>query len=566
MKQGNPLIPLGLAAGPRILHPCEEAGHFNELPAAIHRRSPMHTTVQPPRPALLITQTAWLTSFLLVIGAAVGHASPPNVVILLADDLGWADVGYHGGEIKTPGIDRLAREGLRMEHFYATPICSPTRAALMTGRDPLKLGLAYDQLHPWYNAGLSPDSYTLADAFQAAGYQTGIVGKWHLGHTQAHQLPNAHGFEYFHGHLHTNTDYWKHEREGAHDLQRNGETLSLTGEYLTHIQQAEAIRFIRDRDPEKPFLLYVPFTAPHSPMQAPEEAIKRYSHLPAKGYRRTYAAMVDEMDRAIAAILDTLDQEGLAENTLVLFFSDNGGFGGFGGLNTPLRGEKGQTFEGGIRVPAVLRWPGHLPAGQSIDAQTSVMDVFPTLAAAASIPLKPTDAMDGRNMWPVFHQGQSPEEPPPIYFASEIPLPGLIHLAVIDLPWKLVQIVREGQTQTQVRNFLFRILEDPYEEKNLATEHPAIVEKLAGQIHTWRSQHPMAGTRGTLVAHPGWVAPLDWADAVVPASLLQPRWKNELPLTKALLDATADRGVLVDEATRKELEEAEKQRAAALKE
>ncbi|MFP6624362.1 MAG: sulfatase-like hydrolase/transferase [Myxococcota bacterium] len=521
------------------------------------------TGIRLPCPGL--ARIGFLATLLIAVAVGVANAAgdpaPPNVVILLADDLGWADVGYHDGEIKTPGIDRLAREGLRLERFYAAPICSPTRAALLTGRDPLKLGLAYDQLHPWYNAGLSPDAYTLADAFQAAGYQTGLVGKWHLGHTQAHQLPNAHGFEHFHGHLHTNTDYWKHEREGAHDLQQNGESISLPGEYLTHIQQREAIRFIRARDPKRPFLLYVPFTAPHSPMQAPEEAINRYAHLPAKGYRRTYAAMVDEMDRAIAAILETLDREGLAENTLVLFFSDNGGFRGFGGRNTPLRGEKGQTFEGGIRVPAVLRWPGQLPAGKSVDAQTSVMDVFPTLAAAASISLDENAIMDGHDMWPVFHAGEAPDKPPALFFASEIPIPGLIHLAVIDLPWKLVQIVHEVQTEIRIRNFLFRILEDPNEKEDLAAAHPEIVEKLAGRIHRWRSQHPMAGTRGTLVAHPGWVAPLDWAEAVVPAALLQPRWENELPFPKALLDATADRGVLVDEATRRKLEEQEKKRA-----
>jgi arylsulfatase B len=495
--------------------------------------------------------------------ADVGRAEPPNVLILLADDLGWADVGYHGSEIKTPGIDRLAREGLRMERFYSAPICSPTRAALLTGQDPLKLGIAYDQLHPWYNAGLSPDAYTLADAFGAAGYQTGLVGKWHLGHSQAHQLPNAHGFEYFHGHLHTNTDYWKHEREGAHDLQENGKSISLDGEYLTHIQQREAVRFIRERDPERPFFLYVPFTAPHSPMQAPEKTINQYSNLPAKGYRRIYAAMVDEMDQAIVAILETLDREGLANNTLVLFFSDNGGFTGFGGRNTPLRGEKGQTFEGGIRVPAVLRWPGHLPANTSIDAQTTVMDVFPTLAAAASVSLDSSARLDGHNMWPIFHDGKTPEKSPPIYFASEIPLPGLVSLAVIDLPWKLVQIVRERQLETQVQNFLFQILQDPYEEIDISAEHPDVVKKLSQQIQSWRSQHPMAGTRGTLVAHPGWVAPLDWAEAVTPENLLQPRWKNELPLTQALLDATAERGVLVDEATRKELEDAERERDQA---
>ena len=142
--------------------------------------------LNPGRRCPMRTQRARLlsmASLLITLGAGAAHGAPPNVLILLADDLGWADVGYHDGEIHTPGIDRLAREGLRMERFYSAPICSPTRAALMTGQDPLKLGMAYDQIHPWYNAGLSPDAYTIADAFRNAGYQTGLVGKWHLGHT-----------------------------------------------------------------------------------------------------------------------------------------------------------------------------------------------------------------------------------------------------------------------------------------------------------------------------------------------------------------------------------------------
>jgi arylsulfatase A-like enzyme len=502
--------------------------------------------------------------FALVLLASSVSAAPSetNVVIFLADDLGWADVGYRGSEIETPAIDRLAREGVRLEHFYATPICSPTRSALVTGRDPLELGIAYDQIHPWYNAGLPPDAYTIADAFRAAGYQTGIVGKWHLGHTQAHQLPSAHGFDHFHGHLHTNTDYYEHRREGGHDLQENGTSVFEPKTYLTHIQEREAVRFIRERDKSRPFLLYVPFTAPHSPMQAPQEVIDRYQHLPAKNFRRIYAAMVQVMDEAVAGVLATLDAEGIAAETIVLFFSDNGGFLPYGADNRPLRGQKRQTFEGGIRVPAVIHWPGKLSAGGELDATTSVMDVFPTLAAAAGVPLDPGAAFDGRNMWPAISKSRPPESRPPLFFVSEIPIPGLIHLAVIDGPWKLVQIVREGQTETTVRSLLFRIRDDPNEEKDLAAEHPELVNRLASEIRAWRSQHPMAGTRGTLVPHPGWVAAKDWAAAVQPARLLQPHWKNELPFSKALIEATAERGVLVDEETRKRLyeEDAKRQR------
>ena len=488
----------------------------------------------------------------------------PNVVVLLADDLGWADVGYHGGPIETPAIDRLAREGTQLDRHYVAPICSPTRAALLTGRDPIELGIAYDQLHPWYNVGLAPDEQTLAKLFRDVGYQTGIVGKWHLGHTYAHQTPNAQGFEHFWGHLHTNTDFYEHVREGGHDLQENGRSVHAPGEYLTHLEAREAVRFVRERDPAKPFLLYVPFTAPHSPMQAPEETIEKYASLPKAAYRRVYAAMVDEMDGAIGEILETLDAEGLAENTIVVFLSDNGGTNVFGGVNTPLRGQKGQTFEGGIRVPAVVRFPGSVEAGGKVEQPTTVMDWLPTLASAAGVAVPETKHLDGQDMWPAITRGETIPRRTPVSFASEIPIPGIIFTTIIDDPWKLVQIIREGQTETKMRSFLFRLDEDPNEQNDLAAANPEKVGELAEGIRAWRKRHPLAGTRGTLVAHPGWVAPKSWAEAILPAALMQPRWKNELPFSKQLIDMTAERGVLVDEETARELIEQQRAREKEL--
>ncbi len=426
----------------------------------------------------------------------------------------------------------------------------------MTARDPIRLGIAYDQIHPWYNAGLAPDEYTLAKAFKEAGYQTGISGKWHLGHSQEHQLPNAQGFDFFFGHLHTNTDYYTHAREGGHDLQRNGKSVSEPGQYLTDLEAREAARFLRERDPNRPFMLYVAFTAPHSPMQAPDEAIAKYGAVPKDHYRRIYAAMVDKMDEAMGRVLNEVDAAGLKENTIVLFFSDNGGFYGFGGNNKPLRGQKLQTFEGGIRVPAVIRWPGRLTAGKVLDLPISVMDVMPTLAAAAGLELHPTRELDGKNQWPAL-SGDAKPELRALYFVAEV-LPGTMFTAVIDWPWKLVQVIRESQVDTQMSPLLFRIDTDPNEEKNLAADNPQQVARLAELVRQRRAEHPLSGLRGTLIPHPGWLPAKDWAVAVQPASELQPRWKNEMPFSAELFEQIGDRGRLVDEATRKELLEQEK--------
>lgn len=504
--------------------------------------------------------TALVTAAAVALVAAPAAARRPNVVVLLADDLGWADVGFHGGEIETPSIDRIAREGVVLDRFYAAPICSPTRAALLTGRDPIRLGIAYDQINPWNVIGLAPSETTLAEVLKADGYQTAMVGKWHLGHAQQQQLPNAQGFEHFWGHLQTNTDYYDHTREGGHDLQENGQPIRAEGQYLTRLEAKEAVRFIREHDRSRPFFLYVPFTAPHSPMEAPKATIDKYEKLPRADHRRVYAAMVDEMDQAIGQILAALDEQELAQDTLVFFSSDNGGTNVFGGVNTPLRGQKGETFEGGIRVVAAMRWPERLDAGGRFTEMMTVMDVMPTLARAVGAPIPRQAELDGLDLWGALTRGQRVVRERPVGFASEIPLPGVIHLALFDGRFKLVQILQELQTETRVQSLVFDIEADPLEQDDLSGRHPAVLQRMQRLLSEWRRRHPMAGTRSTLVPPPGWLPPKDWALAVTPSSLLQSTRKNDLPFSKAILDATAERGVLVDEATRKALLEEEEAR------
>jgi len=473
-------------------------------------------------------------------------AERPNVIVIVADDLGWADVGFHGNaEIDTPSLDRLAREGMQLHRFYATPICSPTRAALMTGRDPMRLGLAYAVILPWHNHGVHPQETFLPELFLAAGYRTAMIGKWHLGHAQQTYHPNNRGFEHFYGHLHTEVGFFPpFANQGGRDFQRNGVSIDEQG-YETFLLADEASRYIRERDKERPFFMYMPFIAPHTPLDAPEDLKAKYADIdtdlaPARSRqtdftrlvskltlmpsaRPMYAAVVDGMDQAIGRVLDTLDEEGIADDTIVLFFSDNGGaaYSVGGADNAPLRGGKGETFEGGIRVVAAIRWPAQIEAGSRMDSIMSVMDVLPTLGAAAGIKVKTNFPLDGRDMWPAIREGVRMPRQDYLFFASETPIRGHFNLTAFNDEWKLVQEVVQGLSSIEITDYLFRVGDDPNEYNNLAQEYPEVVAELAREIHYWRGLHPASGTRAELVPPPGWRAPKDWAAYPVPLEELQ---------------------------------------------
>ena len=469
----------------------------------------------------------------------------PNVIVMVADDLGWNDVGYHGGNIDTPSLDKLAEQGVQLNRFYTTPICSPTRAALMTGRDPMRLGIAYGVILPWDNIGVNPAEHFMPQSFQAAGYQTAMVGKWHLGHAQMTYHPNQRGFEHFYGHLHTEVGFYPpFANVGGKDFQENGVSIDDEG-YETYLLADEVSRYIRDRDDEKPFFIYMPFIAPHTPLDAPQELQDKYKDIetdlaPARSNqtdstrrmaklmmqesaRPMYAAVVDAMDQAIGRVLDTLDEEGLADNTIVLFFSDNGGAAySYGGAdNAPLRGGKGETFEGGIRVVSLMRWPGVLEPAQSFDQIMTVMDVFPTLAEATGVTPLNTFPFDGSSLWSSIKEGEIHERDELVMFASEIPIYGSFKLTAFDEEWKLVQEMEQDQLSTTVTNYLFKIAEDPYEYNNLAGEYPEVVDDMSRAIMDWRALYPVSGTRSVLIPPPGWRPPKDWASYPRPLDELQ---------------------------------------------
>jgi arylsulfatase A-like enzyme len=438
-------------------------------------------------------------------GAQAGRA--PNIVILLADDLGWADVGYHKSEIRTPNIDRLATQGVRFERYYAFPLCSPTRSALMTGRSPIRFGVVYATIEPFDDHGVPLDEHFMPQTLHAAGYETAMAGKWHLGHTRRQFFPNARGFDHSYGCLNGRIDYFTHDREGGLDWHRDGKTSFEQG-YSTELIGREAIRLIRERDKSKPLFLYVPFNAPHAPLHQAPRYMDNYANIQDPD-RRQFCATVQYMDDVIGRILATLDAERMSNDTLVMFFSDNGGPTGLGAKNTPLRGGKRSTYEGGIRVPMILRWPGHLQAGAESNQVMTVMDVFPTFAAVAGTAPRNRLPLDGRNLWPAM-AARRIEKREDLFFGTGSGSSFIY--GVLHQDWKLVRTIsRKNQAVT---NELFRIEQDPTEQHDLAAKQPELVKDLAARIDRWRALYPADGIVDPKKdAPPGKPAPKQWAEA-----------------------------------------------------
>ena len=435
--------------------------------------------------------------------AAQAPAAKPNVVVFLADDLGWKDLGFQGSEGQTPHLDRLCQQGVRFDRLYAFPLCSPTRSALLTGRNPLRFGLGYTVVRPWSSYGLPPNETTIADVFRTAGYQTAAIGKWHLGHTNVAHLPRSRGFDHFYGHLNGAIDYFTHDRDGGIDWQRNGASVREPG-YTTDLLAAEADRWIAKRDPQRPFFLYMPWNAPHSPLQAPQDLLAKYASI-ADPKRRSYLAMVEALDRGVGQVLARIEADGLAANTVVWFMSDNGGPRGAGADNGPLRAGKSNVFEGGIRVPGVVRWPGKVQPGVCQQVLT-VYDVLPTLAGACGIGCQTRQPLDGLNLWSTI-QGQTPPvDRQNLLFAVQ-PERGPRQHALRDGPWKLVRLAKEES--------LFHIDDDPNEKNDVLAANPEIAARLRKLMDAWIRLAPPGEASYSLEPHPGWITPKDWAKVAV---------------------------------------------------
>lgn len=420
----------------------------------------------------------------------------PNIVVIVADDLGYGDLSCMGSEFRTPHLDRLAASGVRFSSWYSNaPLCSPSRASLLTGRYPRGTGVtALSSGRGGSANGLRAHVPTLPRALsEQLGYRTGMVGKWHLGGTPE-GFPDRHGFEQWFGVVSGCVDYYSHifywstERDPVHDLWDNGKEVFRNGEYATELFTDRAVEMMRDwvyDDDQQPFFLYLAYTTPHYPLHAPRKYFDRFPDLPPD--RRAMAAMVSSLDDGVGAVMAELDRLGITDNTCVFVMSDNGPSAEtrnwldgredpyYGGSAGALRGHKFSLYDGGTRVPALLSWPNRIDGGRVIDAPLAAMDIFPTLLTAAGgdpTPYKP----DGADIWDVV-TGTIEHLNRPIFWEHAG------NAAVRDGDWKLVN--EGGET------FLSDIAKDTSERVNALADQPEIAAALRRLLTDWQQKTPV---------------------------------------------------------------------------
>lgn len=452
----------------------------------------------------------------------------PNILLIVSDDQGYNDLGMLGNGIITPALDRLAKEGTRLTNFYVSwPACTPSRASLLTGRYPQRNGI-YDMIRneaPDYGYKYSAEEYAvtferiggmdrreviLPAMLKSAGYKSGIYGKWDLGALRRY-LPTSRGFDDFYGFVNTGIDYYQHERYGVPCMVRNLKpTEEDKGTYCTYLFEREALRFLDEHATQQPFFLYVPFNAPHnssalepgirSSVQAPDRFKQMYppvdpetkiaqkyrygapaTVVTSEARRRDYRAAVTCMDASIGKMLQVLEEKQILDNTIVIFLSDNGGSGGAD--NAPLRGRKSQMWEGGIRVPCIVRWPeGGVQAGQVNDEFLTSLELFPSLAVATSADLPDDVVLDGFNWWPTI-RGQEPSPRKEMFWKRK----GLIGARVGQWKWVVMGPAEGG---------LFDLSKDVGETTDLSDSHPEVLSMVKQRYANWLKEMEAAEPRG----------------------------------------------------------------------
>ncbi len=451
-------------------------------------------------------------AILAVSSSLTAAAETPNVVFIVADDLGRADCGFMGGKlIKTPNLDKLASEGAVLDAHYVQPVCSPTRAAIMTGRYPMRHGLQVGVVRPWAQYGLPLDEDTLPAMLKRAGYVTGIFGKWHLGHFSPEYLPTRRGFDRQYGHYNGAIDYFEHTRDGGFDWHSDDKVNRDPG-YSTDLIGEQAAKFVTACAGKKPFFCYVPFNAVHTPLQAPPEYLAMYPDL--QGNRRKYAAMLTAMDTAVGRIVKAVDEAGIRENTLFVFTSDNGGPNpGKITDNGEYRAGKSTLYEGGVRVAAFVSWKGRIEPGKPVMHALHAVDWYPTLKKLVGEKTPLSKPVDGVDILPSLTQGEPPARS--AILLNTTPNVGAIRLG----DWKL--IVRKGvddpddgatvkQTEADETVELYDLKNDPFETTNLAEKERGRAAALKARLEAYALQAVPPKSRPKAA---NFVSPKVWGEA-----------------------------------------------------
>ena len=440
-------------------------------------------------------------------GLATAQTKKPNILLIVADDLGYGDVGFQGGKaVPTPNIDKLAAMGLRCSSGYVSaPYCSPSRAGLLTGRYQNRFGHEFNpHVGEEGKLGLPLEQRTIANLLRAAGYATGLVGKWHLGFSKMHH-PQARGFDDFFGFLVGGHNYaLRKEAEPkflttmSQNLIYRGREVAKVDGFATDVFTDEAIGFMK-RHKEQPWFLYLAYNAVHTPLEISDKLKERVPADVKDPARRGYLALLIGLDDSIGRLLKHLDESGTAENTLIIFISDNGGSGTPGflayntGINTPLRGNKGQTLEGGIRVPFIMAWPGKLPANKTYDRPVITLDILPTACALAGV--KTPENADGVNLMP-YLLGENKAAPHEALYWRFGP-----QKAIRKGNWSLVDF-RDFQKKTDSGWQLFDLDKDIGQQNNIAAEHPKLVAELSQAWQRWDAQNIAPKWRGSSTEDP----------------------------------------------------------------
>ena len=445
---------------------------------------------------LIVIAVAWLLSTPALAGAFERDSRRPNLVLILADDMGYGDASCYGNTaFATPHLDALAAGGMRLTDFHSSgAVCSPTRAGLVTGRYQQRAGIpGVIFADPKQNRhhGLHAHEVTLAELLKKAGYATGVVGKWHLGY-QKEFNPRHHGFDRFRGYVSGNVDYLSHyDRMGIYDWWDGLETVEEEG-YTTRLITKHAVRFIEENK-DRPFCLYVAHEAPHSPWQGPHDPpVRGPNAVPGNAVRgdeiqRAYREMIQEMDTGVCQVVSTLERLDLAERTLVFFFSDNGGTPV--GSNGPLRGHKGQLWEGGHRVPAIAWWPGHVEAGTTCDEPAMSLDLMPTLLALAGVEVPEGHQLDGASLLPALLDRRSLGERTLFWSYRN-------QLAMRQGPWKLVVTPPSGKGRRSGETVeLYNLADDLGETHDLAEQSPDRARAMREAIRAWEAEVATGATQ-----------------------------------------------------------------------